>query len=55
MQLLAPTEEKMWEKIASTNHVKMSDQEINAKYEKGEQRKIRHEARNRLIFMHVAS
>jgi len=38
MQLLAPTEEKMWEKIASTNHVKMSDQEINAKYEKGEQR-----------------
>ncbi|GCL38715.1 protein of unknown function DUF262 [Sphaerospermopsis reniformis] len=38
MQLLAPTEEKMWEKIASTNYVKMSDQEINAKYEKGEQR-----------------
>ncbi len=38
MQLLAPTEEMMWEKTPSLNHVTMSDQEINAKYEKGEQR-----------------
>ncbi|MFN6156571.1 MAG: DUF262 domain-containing protein [Dolichospermum sp.] len=38
MQLLAPTEEKMWEKTPSLNHITMSDQEINDKYEKGEQR-----------------
>ncbi|MTJ55088.1 DUF262 domain-containing protein [Anabaena sp. UHCC 0253] len=38
MQLLAPTEEKMWEKTPSPNHITMSDQEINDKYEKGEQR-----------------
>jgi hypothetical protein len=38
MQLLTPTEEKMWEKTPSLNHITMSDQEINDKYEKGEQR-----------------
>ncbi|MFO5494252.1 MAG: DUF262 domain-containing protein [Cuspidothrix sp.] len=38
MQLLAPTEEKMWEKTPSLNHITMSDQQINDKYEKGEQR-----------------
>jgi hypothetical protein len=38
MQLLTPTEEKMWEKTPTINHVNMSDQEINDKYEKGEQR-----------------
>jgi hypothetical protein len=38
MQLLAPTEEKMWEKTPSLNHITMSDQQINAKYEKGKQR-----------------
>ncbi|MBD2569052.1 DUF262 domain-containing protein [Anabaena lutea] len=38
MQLLAPTEEMMWEKTPSPNHITMSDQEINDKYEKGEQR-----------------
>lgn len=38
MQLLAPTEETMWGKTPSVNHIKMSDQEINDKYEKGEQR-----------------
>ncbi|MBG1267842.1 DUF262 domain-containing protein [Nostoc sp. WHI] len=35
---LAPTEEKMWEKSPSKNHIKMSDSEINHKYESGEQR-----------------
>jgi hypothetical protein len=35
---LAPTEQKMWEKPPSRNHIKMTDQEINEKYEKGEQR-----------------
>jgi hypothetical protein len=34
MQLLTPTEEKMWEKTPSLNHITMSDQEINDKYEK---------------------
>ncbi|WP_413172525.1 DUF262 domain-containing protein [Anabaena azotica] len=38
MQLLTPTEEMMWEQTPSLNHVTMSDQEINDKYEKGEQR-----------------
>ena len=38
MQLLTPTEEKMWEKTPSLNHITKSDQEINDKYEKGEQR-----------------
>jgi hypothetical protein len=38
MQLLTPTEEKMWEKTPSLNHITMSDQQINAKYEKGKQR-----------------
>ncbi|MBS9389647.1 MAG: DUF262 domain-containing protein [Dolichospermum sp. WA123] len=38
MQLLAPTEEMMWEKTPSLNHITMSDQQINAKYEKGKQR-----------------
>lgn len=38
MQLLTPTEEKMWDKTPSLNHITMSDQEINDKYEKGEQR-----------------
>ncbi|MBO1051285.1 MAG: DUF262 domain-containing protein [Dolichospermum sp. DET73] len=38
MQLLTPTEEKMWEKTPSLNHITMSDQQINDKYEKGEQR-----------------
>ncbi|MEA5575089.1 DUF262 domain-containing protein [Anabaena sp. UHCC 0451] len=38
MQLLTPTEEKMWEKTPFLNHITMSDQEINDKYEKGEQR-----------------
>ena len=31
MQLLTPTEEKMWEKTPSLNHITMSDQEINDK------------------------
>ncbi len=35
---LAPTEQKMWEKLPSINHIKMSDNEINEKYESGEQR-----------------
>jgi hypothetical protein len=35
---LAPTEEKMWEVSTSKNRTEMSDSEINAKYEKGEQR-----------------
>ena len=35
---LAPTEEKMWEVSTSKNRTEMSDGEINAKYEKGEQR-----------------
>jgi hypothetical protein len=35
---LAPTEQKMWEKSPSRNHIKMSDHEINEKYESGEQR-----------------
>ncbi|MBS9393041.1 MAG: DUF262 domain-containing protein [Dolichospermum sp. LBC05a] len=38
MQLLTPTEEMMWEKTPSLNHITMSDQQINDKYEKGEQR-----------------
>lgn len=40
MQLqLAPTEEKMWEKLPSKNRIsKMTDAQINAKYESGEQR-----------------
>jgi hypothetical protein len=37
--LLTPTEEKMWEKSISKNRInKMTDDEINAKYERGEQR-----------------
>jgi len=36
MQLLAPTEKKMWEESPSKPHNKMSDIEINAKYESGE-------------------
>ncbi|MCC5634357.1 DUF262 domain-containing protein [Nostoc sp. CHAB 5844] len=36
--ILAPTEQKMWEKLPSRNHIKMSDHEINEKYESGEQR-----------------
>ncbi|MDP8965534.1 MAG: hypothetical protein M3O33_16430 [Cyanobacteriota bacterium] len=35
---LAPTEEKMWELSPSKNRTEMSDSQINAKYEKGEQR-----------------
>ena len=35
---LAPAEEKMWEVSTSKNRTEMSDSEINAKYEKGEQR-----------------
>lgn len=35
---LAPNEEKMWEESSSTNRITMSDGDINAKYEKGEQR-----------------
>ncbi|HEY9794439.1 MAG TPA: DUF262 domain-containing protein [Leptolyngbyaceae cyanobacterium] len=35
---LAPAEEKMWEVSTSKNRTEMSDGEINAKYEKGEQR-----------------
>ena len=33
MQLLTPTEEKMWEKTPSLNHITLSDKEINYKYE----------------------
>lgn len=36
--ILAPTEQKMWEKLPSKNHIRMSDNEINEKYESGEQR-----------------
>lgn len=37
--LLAPSEEKMWEKSASKNRIsQMTDEQINAKYESGEQR-----------------
>jgi hypothetical protein len=37
--LVAPTEETMWEKSISKNLInKMTDDEINAKYERGEQR-----------------
>lgn len=36
---LAPTEEQMWEKLPSKKHIsKMTDAQINAKYESGEQR-----------------
>jgi hypothetical protein len=35
---LTPTEQQMWEKSPSRNHIKVSDHEINEKYEKGEQR-----------------
>jgi ribosomal protein L20A (L18A) len=35
---LAPTEEKMWEESPSRHRVKMSEIEINEKYESGEQR-----------------
>ncbi|MDB9319944.1 hypothetical protein [Nodularia spumigena] len=35
---LAPTEAKMWEKAASKKQIRMSDAEINEKYESGEQR-----------------
>jgi len=35
---LAPTEESMWEESTSRQRVKMSDTEINQKYESGEQR-----------------
>ncbi len=36
---LAPSEERMWERSASKNHIsQMTDAEINAKYESGEQR-----------------
>lgn len=35
---LTPAEEKMWKGAPSNNHLTMSDDEINAKYEKGEQR-----------------
>lgn len=38
MLILAPTEEKMWEESPSKNRIKMSDSDINAKYESGEQR-----------------
>ncbi|MDB9348880.1 DUF262 domain-containing protein [Nodularia spumigena] len=34
----APTEEKMWEKSPSRKPIRMSDAEINEKYESGEQR-----------------
>ncbi|HYW18273.1 MAG TPA: DUF262 domain-containing protein [Nodularia sp. (in: cyanobacteria)] len=33
-----PTEQKMWEKSPARNHIRMSDAEINEKYESGEQR-----------------
>ncbi|MGH1392801.1 MAG: DUF262 domain-containing protein [Trichormus sp.] len=36
--ILAPAEQKMWEKSTSRNHIRMSDIEINEKYESGEQR-----------------
>ncbi|HAG85685.1 MAG TPA: hypothetical protein DCL61_32250 [Cyanobacteria bacterium UBA12227] len=35
---LAPVEEKMWQELPSKTHTKMSDSEINQKYESGEQR-----------------
>ncbi|MBE9036914.1 DUF262 domain-containing protein [aff. Roholtiella sp. LEGE 12411] len=35
---LAPTEEKMWEESPSRHRIKMTDIEINEKYESGEQR-----------------
>lgn len=35
---LAPAEERMWEVLPSTNRTQMSDVQINAKYESGEQR-----------------
>ncbi|BAY98384.1 hypothetical protein NIES37_23340 [Tolypothrix tenuis PCC 7101] len=38
MQVLAPTEEKMWEASPYQARNKMSDIDINAKYESGEQR-----------------
>jgi Protein of unknown function DUF262 len=38
MQLLAPTEEKMWDESPSQTRITMSDIEINAKYESGDQR-----------------
>ncbi len=36
---LAPTEKKMWEKSQSKKHIsEVTDEQINAKYESGEQR-----------------
>ncbi|BAZ07485.1 hypothetical protein [Calothrix sp. NIES-3974] len=36
---IAPSEEKMWQKIPNKNHkYQMTDDEINAKYERGEKR-----------------
>ncbi|MCM0589538.1 MAG: DUF262 domain-containing protein [Gloeotrichia echinulata IR180] len=35
---LAPTETRMWEESPSANRIQMSDNDINAKYESGEQR-----------------
>ena len=36
--LIAPDEERMWEKSPTEEHAKMSDREIDAKYESREQR-----------------